>query len=169
VLGSQTLLSLHFANKSALVVYLTPALAPPTSPLSVVWTPPVQTVPMIAAPPTPGSPPSSESPALPEESINAIGVVPIPEVIHDSWPRPEMTQPAVVQLRINDGLFVDLPVLVRPDDVGGVLFDVLKDSTGRADKYFSLVFHRLRIEVATPLRSFGFVNGDILPVQMLPA
>jgi len=165
VSDSQSLAALHFANRSALVVYLSPSLAPPSSPISVVWAPPAPNAPEDSpATPTP-------APAIDDSMPPTLDYppIPIPEIVHDTWPRPEMTESAVVLLRINDGLQVDLPVLVHPEDAGGVLLDALRESTGKADKFFSIMFHRLRIDIGTPLKSFGFLSGDVIPVQMLPS
>lgn len=87
----------------------------------------------------------------------------------DAWPRPLMTQPAVVTLRRETALpHLHIPVLVRPEDKGIVLFEALHQAVGRPEAAFGVVFHGLRIEAGTPLRDFGFRTGDVIPVQELP-
>jgi hypothetical protein len=148
-----TLEYLHFADKSALIVYLIPMpLLPPPLPVQ-------SPAPSANLPPTlyPADANNQGSPAQP-----------VPVFENDDWPRPIMTSPAVVTVHFEAYPHLDFPVIVSPGDSGMVIFNALRDRTGRPFGAFTLTYRRIKVEFDTSLKELGFVTGDIIPVQMHP-
>jgi len=156
VLVNQTLSYLHFANKSALIVYLTSVatvenVIPACNDNGVMS----------------GTGTDSGNPELPSGSGHITPSIPIPPVKND-LPREPMKEPAVVTMHIDDQSFLDFPVLVQPEHYGLILFDALKQRTGRNFIVMNLLFLGTKIEQETPLKPLGLLNGDIINVVLLP-
>jgi hypothetical protein len=159
---------IHFANRSALVVYLNGAALP--------------------MPKTPSSPGGANATAVNVKSKTATGesgnssVVsksdagkPLPKPVQipntattdSQFPRATMTKPAVVTVHVEGHPEWDFKVLVRPADTGTVVLDALAQRLGKSEAYFNVFFFNSKIDIQTPMAVLGLVDGDIVACQML--
>jgi hypothetical protein len=157
----QSLDQLHFANKSALIVYLTPSASNDrlavTQPTLPEYVPPEMV-------------PNNEQ-IIPDNSQSG-SIPPIPIPVDESgdpdWPRAPMMAPAVVTVHVDDRAHLDFPVLVHPTDVGLVFFEAVKDRIGKPFANVNLKFKVVMIEQGTELKPLGFRDGDVVLAQILP-
>jgi len=167
VLGEATLESIHFADRSALIVYVIPAAPTPSTGVaerdaSTSASVPTGETQSEEAGTVAGSPETDAGRALPEP-------VPLPsdDDADSEWPRPAMSAPAVVTVHV-EGRKLDIPVLVAPTSTGQILFNALQQRTGGSMAKFNFFFNNAKIETGTVLGPLGFRQGDIVAVQMLP-
>jgi hypothetical protein len=152
-----TLDYLHFANKSALIVYMIPMPLPITSPSS-----------SPSPSPHPNFPQFPASDLLNNSSRPALPPIPVPVTEPEDWPRPEMSAPADVRIHFESYPHLDFPMRIFPTDTGLAILEALRDRTGRPFTAFTIGYRRLPIEFNTPLSPFGFVDDDVIPVQLHP-
>jgi len=152
---NHTLEYIHFANKSALVVYLVAVPAPQLHPL------PLSVIPMANGQEIIEN--LNSPPLLSSGNSHDLPLVPIPTT-EDEIPRPPMKTRATIIVRAYD----DFPVLIQPTDVGLTIFEALKERTGRPFKAFNIMFHGVKIEQATQLGPIGLLTGDLVVAQVLP-
>eukprot|EP00298_Acanthocystis_sp_HF-20_P029544 c8441_g1_i1.p1 GENE.c8441_g1_i1~~c8441_g1_i1.p1 ORF type:complete len:631 (+),score=316.00 c8441_g1_i1:47-1894(+) len=144
---------IHFANKSAIIVYLIPLPKP------------IETKECDENKPTTTEPTNTNNVIVQENPTTPY--IPVPssdEII----PRNPMTAPAVVQVVFDRHSEYNFPMIITPSDTGFALLDAMKIRTGRPFSAFTVTFQRMVIEFDTPLKPFGFVNGDIIPVIVHP-
>merc|ERR1712048_842380 len=95
--------------------------------------------------------------------------VPIPrtDATDSQWPRNPMTSAATVTVHIEGHPEWDFKTLIRPSDTGATLFEALAQRLGKNEAHFNPFFFSQKLSVQTPLKDLGFINGDIIAVQMV--
>lgn len=153
----QSLTEIRFANKSALVVYLTVQASADHVAVTDCNDNLVHSIPVdvaVANPPDANSITTAQSGA------------PVPPPQND-LERPPMKNPAIVIVKVDGQDHLDFPVLVYPEHFGLALFDAIKIRTGRPFAVMTVKFGRTTIFQETPLKPLGLLNDDVINVLLL--
>jgi len=155
---NQTLTYIRFANRSALVVYLTPQASAEHAALTDC---------------NDKLNHGMETAAAPSTTAEDVGItlanpaVPIPPSKNE-LERAPMKDPAVVWIHIDGQTQLNFPVLVFPEHFGLALFDAIKERTGRPFSVQNLLFLGKPIQQDTPLKPLGLLNDDVVNAVLLP-
>jgi len=167
VMLNASLDSIHFANRSALIVYLNGNSAPSVSESGATSTSSASANNVV-----PGSGNSSTNGRMQGSNSSTAGrplpkPVPVPSTsaTDSQWPRDVMTQSAVVTVHIDGHPNLDFKMLVHPTDTGAQLFEALSQRIGLNEAHFNPFFFSQPIGLQTPMKDMGFIEGDIIAVQ----
>jgi hypothetical protein len=158
VMLNQTLTYIRFANRSALVVYLTAQAQADNLALNNCND-------NLNHGLDTGDANANNGDGLAISNIAPSAPIPPPS---NDLERAPMKDPATVWMHFDDQSFLRFPVLVFPEHYGLMLFDAIKERTGRPFSVMNLSFMNKRIDQETPVKPLGFINGDIVNVVLLP-